>query len=81
MAESRYHVIVSGPGHVGGTALRGVLQRPEFEVVGALVYSESKDGRDIGELAGLEPVGVTATTSVEQILATEADADHCVARS
>ena len=74
VTDRRYRVIFWGPGHVGGTALREALQRPEFEVVGALVYSASKDGRDIGELAGLDPIGVAATTSVEQILATPADA-------
>lgn len=74
MADGRYRVIVWGPGHVGGTALREVLLRPEFEVVGALVYSEEKNGRDVGELAGLEPIGIAATTSVEQILAIDADA-------
>ena len=74
MPDRRYRVIFWGPGHVGGTALREALQRKEFDVVGALVYSEDKDGQDIGKLAGLDPIGVAATTSVERILATPADA-------
>lgn len=73
MTDRRYRVIFWGPGHVGGTAMREVLQRPEFEVVGALVFSESKNGRDIGELVGLPPIGIAATTSVDQIVATDAD--------
>lgn len=53
--------------------MRVALQRPEFEVVGALVFSPEKHGRDIGELVDLPPVGVSATTSVEQILTLDAD--------
>jgi 4-hydroxy-tetrahydrodipicolinate reductase len=66
-------LIFWGPGHVGGTAMRVALRRPDFDVVGALVYSADNDGRDVGELVGLPPVGVAATTSVEQILALDAD--------
>jgi hypothetical protein len=55
--------------------LREVLlhHADEFEVVGARVYSAAKDGRDIGALAGLDSIGVAATTDVEAILALEAD--------
>jgi 4-hydroxy-tetrahydrodipicolinate reductase len=55
--------------------LREVLQHhgDEFEVIGARVYSPAKDGRDVGELVGLDPIGVAATTDVDEILALEAD--------
>lgn len=68
-----YKVIVWGPGEVGGTALRAVLKRPEFSVVGCKVYSDAKHGVDIGILAGGEPIGVAATTSSEELLALDAD--------
>jgi 4-hydroxy-tetrahydrodipicolinate reductase len=71
--ELRYRVIVWGPGHIGGAALRELLLRPEFEVVGVKVYSESKDGVDIGTLVGLDPIGVAASTSRDKILALDAD--------
>lgn len=74
MTDRRYRVIFWAPGHVGGTALREALRRPEFEIVGALVYSDTKNGKDIGELAGMDPIGITATTSVDEILAIPADA-------
>jgi 4-hydroxy-tetrahydrodipicolinate reductase len=72
---ARHRLIFWGPGHVGGAVLREVLQQhaDEYEVVGARVYSPAKDGRDIGELAGLDPIGVAATTNAEAILALEAD--------
>ena len=44
------------------------------QVVGALVYSDTKNGKDIGELTGLDPIGITATTSVDEIMAIPADA-------
>lgn len=73
MSRDPYRLIFWAPGHVGGTALRCALSRPEFEVVGALVYSPEKDGVDVGELVGTPPVGVTATRDKEAILALDAD--------
>src|SRR6516165_10063607 len=68
-----YRVIVWGPGHIGGTTLREVIRRPEFELVGVKVYSEAKSGIDAGELVGLPSTGVKATTDRDEILALEAD--------
>ena len=68
-----YRVIVWGPGHIGGTTLREVIRRPEFDLVGVKVYSEAKSGTDAGELIGLPPTGVKATTDRDEILALEAD--------
>ena len=39
-----------------------------------LVTSDDKDGKDAGELAGIPPLGVAATTSIDDVLALEADA-------
>jgi hypothetical protein len=47
--------------------------RTDLEVVGAKVYSESKHGKDVGELAGRDPVGVLATTDTAEVLALEAE--------
>lgn len=68
-----YKVIIWGPGEVGGTALRAILRRPEFSVVGCKVYSDAKDGVDIGTLAGVEPIGVAATKSSADLIALDAD--------
>jgi len=68
-----YRLIIWGPGDMGGRALRTALTSPEFEVVGVKVFSPHKDGVDVGELVGLPPVGVKATTSREAILALDAD--------
>lgn len=68
-----YRVIQWATGHVGRAAVEGALAHPDLELVGAFVYSEAKAGRDVGELCGLDPVGVPATNDPEAILALEAD--------
>ena len=60
-------------GGVGKAAIEGVLSHPDLELVGCWVHSADKDGKDVGEIVGLGPVGVTATSSAEEILALDAD--------
>ncbi|MBV8161931.1 MAG: diacylglycerol kinase [Acidimicrobiia bacterium] len=69
-----YKVIQWATGNVGQLALRGILEHPELELVGLLVHSAAKAGKDAGELAGVGPVGVAATNDAEEILALDADA-------
>ena len=66
-------VVQWATGGVGKAAIEGVLAHPDLELVGAWVHSESKHGKDVGELVGREPIGVLATTSMEEILALDAD--------
>ena len=73
MRVERPRVAVWGTGDVGHYALRGLISRPDLELVGVRVWSEKKAGRDAGELIGWDPVGVTTTTSTEEILALEPD--------
>ena len=47
--------------------------RPDLELVGCWVHSEAKAGRDAGELAGIEPIGVAATTDDDELVALDAD--------
>lgn len=69
----KYRVIQWSTGHVGQIAIRTMLQHPELELAGVWVYSEEKDGKDAGELCGLEPLGVRATRDVDELLALDAD--------
>ncbi|PQM47963.1 hypothetical protein [Mycobacterium talmoniae] len=73
-----YKVIQWATGEVGSLCLREILRRPDLELVGLRVYNPDKAGRDAGDLVGLPPSGVTATTSRDEILALEAD---CVIHS
>jgi len=68
-----YRVIQWATGNVGRAAIEGVVAHPELELVGCWVHSADKDGLDAGELAGIGPIGVTATCDREQILALDAD--------
>ncbi|WP_309650447.1 hypothetical protein [Nocardioides sp.] len=66
-------VIQWATGGVGRAAVEGVLLHPDLELVGCYVHSEAKHGVDVGEIVGREPIGVTATTDVDEILAMDAD--------
>jgi hypothetical protein len=68
-----YRVIQWATGGVGRAAIGGVLDHPDLELAGAWVHSPAKEGVDLGTLIGREPVGVTATTDVDALLATDAD--------
>ena len=68
-----YQVAQWGTGNVGTLALRGIIEHPDLELVGLLVHSQDKAGKDAGELAGLDPVGVSATTDPDDIVALGAD--------
>lgn len=68
-----YRVIQCYTGQVGSRVIRNLIKDPAFELVGTLVSGDDKHGRDIGELVGLEPIGVTATRHFEEILELDAD--------
>jgi hypothetical protein len=68
-----YRVIQWATGFVGQEAIKGVLAHPQLELVGAWVHSADKAGRDVGEICGLDAVGVVATDDIEAILALDAD--------
>jgi 2,4-diaminopentanoate dehydrogenase len=65
-----------GTGVTGSIALRQVLRSPHLQLVGHLVHSRDKAGQDSGELVGGAAAGVTATDSMKDFLALDAD---CVA--
>lgn len=69
----RYRVIQWATGNIGARALRAVIEHPELELAGLWVSSADKAGKDAGELAGIAPCGITATNSVDEMVATQAD--------
>jgi 4-hydroxy-tetrahydrodipicolinate reductase len=68
-----HRVIQWSTGNVGAFALRAILRHPQLELAGLWVYGEKKEGRDAGELCGLDRTGVPATRDVDAILALDAD--------
>lgn len=68
-----FKVIVWGPGHMGAVAILEALQSPSMELVGVRAYSESKLGKDVGELLGVPPTGIIATDDVRALLKLDCD--------
>jgi len=68
-----YRVIQWATGGVGKAAIQGVLRHPDLELVGCWVHSADKSGRDVGKLAGEDPIGVLATNDIDELLALDAD--------
>ena len=67
-------VIQWATGVVGTEMVNAILDhRPDIELVGARVYSDAKNGKDLGTIVGREPIGVIATTDTAEILALDAD--------
>ncbi|HEX7854163.1 MAG TPA: dihydrodipicolinate reductase [Sphingobium sp.] len=73
MAGKRYSVVQWCTGNVGSRALRRAIEHPDLDVIGVYVHSADKAGRDAGELAGVEPVGIKATNSIDDVIALKPD--------
>jgi hypothetical protein len=71
-----YRVVVWGTGNAGRPAIRSVAAHADLELVGAVVSDPDKVGRDAGELAFIDALGVRATDDVS--VATGGDVDAVV---
>ncbi len=60
-------------GNVGQRSVRAILSSPELELVGCFAWGSEKIGRDVGELCGIDPVGVIATNDIDALLALRPD--------
>jgi hypothetical protein len=64
-------VAAIGTGNVGIHALKALITSPDYELTGVWVSSDSKAGKDAGELAGLDvSTGIKASTDLDAVLAT-----------
>jgi hypothetical protein len=68
-----YRVIQWATGSIGRLAIRAITEAPDLDLVGVWVHSASKVGRDAGELAGINRLGVAATNNAAALLALDAD--------
>jgi 4-hydroxy-tetrahydrodipicolinate reductase len=66
-------VVQWATGNIGTRSLRAVIEHPRLDLVGVRVTNPDKVGRDAGALCGLDPVGVTATDGVDDVLALAPD--------
>jgi 2,4-diaminopentanoate dehydrogenase len=68
-----HRVVVWATGGIGSIAIRAIARRPNLDLVGVWVHSPDKDGKDAGELANGEPIGLTATTDADALIALKPD--------
>ncbi len=71
--ERIYRVVQWTTGNVGVRTAMAVLANPNYDLVGCYAWSPDKVGRDVGDLIGTDPTGVTATDDVEALLALKPD--------
>ncbi|MCZ8381928.1 dihydrodipicolinate reductase [Mycobacterium sp. CPCC 205372] len=65
--------VVWSTGGVGAIAIDAIARRPDLELAGVWVHSPEKVGMDAGELAGREPLGVTASDDADALIALRPD--------
>ena len=69
-----HKVVVWGTGNAGRPAIRAVAGHRDLELVGAVVSNPDKVGKDAGELAFVDRLGVAATDDPARALADDVDA-------
>lgn len=67
MAKIRVAQAYTGP--IGSEIIRRLADHKTMELVGVLVHSVDKVGRDSGELAGGAPNGIVTTRSLDELIA------------
>lgn len=60
-------------GNVGKKSVHAIAANSLLQLVGCYAWSPDKIGRDVGELCGIDTLGVQATDDVEALLALEPD--------
>ncbi|MCV7432409.1 NAD(P)H-dependent amine dehydrogenase family protein [Mycolicibacterium bacteremicum] len=68
-----YRVVQWTTGNVGRKSVHAIMANTDLELVGCFAWSPDKVGRDVGELCGIDPVGVIATDDVDALLALRPD--------
>lgn len=68
-----YRVVHCGTGESGKHGLRGIINRPDLELVGLYVNTPSKVGVDAGDLCGAPKTGIVGNPDIEAILDLGAD--------
>lgn len=63
-----YRVVQWTTGNVGKKSVHAIAENSALELVGCYAWSPDKVGRDVGELCGIEPMGVRATDDVDALL-------------
>ncbi|GGL35636.1 NAD(P)H-dependent amine dehydrogenase family protein [Nocardia jinanensis] len=73
LERDRYRVVQWTTGNVGKSSVRAIVANPALELVGCYAWAPGKVGRDIGDLCGIEPLGIAATDDIDALLALKPD--------
>ncbi len=68
-----YRVVQWTTGNVGKSSVAAIAANPLLELVGCYAWSPDKAGKDVGELAGIDALGVAATNDIDALLALKPD--------
>ncbi|MET0996508.1 MAG: dihydrodipicolinate reductase, partial [Mycobacterium sp.] len=68
-----YRIVQWTTGNVGKKSVHAIALNPNLQLVGCYAWSPDKVGRDVGELCGIDPLGVTASDDVDALLALKPD--------
>ena len=60
-------------GNISKFAGRAIIDHPALELVGAYSWSADKAGTDVGTLIGTEPLGITSTDDIDELIALKPD--------
>ncbi len=60
-------------GDIACHQVRVITRCPFMQIVGAVVHHEEKVGKDVGEIAGIDAIGVITTKDLDEALAIDAD--------
>ena len=69
----RYRVVQWTTGNVGKSSVQAIAANPALELVGCYAWSPDKVGRDVGDLCGMDALGISATDDVDALLALRPD--------
>lgn len=83
-----FRIVQWTTGNIGVKSVHAIVENSQLELVGCYAWSPDKVGKDVGELCGIPPLGVTATDDVDALIALKpdcvvynqmfADVDHLV---
>ncbi len=71
--DRKVQVFQVATGNVGSEMIQRIGHHPDLELIGLHCYSPDKIGRDAGEIVGIDPIGVVATGTIEELIAAEPD--------
>lgn len=63
-----YRIVQWTTGNVGKKSVHAIVRNPKLRLVGCYAWSKDKSGTDVGDLCGIEPLGVRATDDIGALL-------------